>query len=67
MVSLLGLAVLFLIIAIICYALGARGLAGFTMEIAKILIVVFVILFVVTLLFGTVLVLFVLPVLLLAG
>jgi uncharacterized membrane protein YtjA (UPF0391 family) len=50
--SLLGLAIVFLVIALIAYAVGARGIAGFTMEIAKILIVVFLILFVLTLLFG---------------
>jgi uncharacterized membrane protein YtjA (UPF0391 family) len=54
MVDLLGLAVLFLIIAFVAYILGARGIAGFTMEIAKILIIVFVILFVITLIFGSV-------------
>jgi uncharacterized membrane protein YtjA (UPF0391 family) len=54
MVDLLGLAVLFLIIAFVAYLLGARGIAGFTMEIAKILIIVFVILFVITLIFGSV-------------
>jgi uncharacterized membrane protein YtjA (UPF0391 family) len=54
MVDLLGLAILFLIIAFVAYLLGARGIAGFTMEIAKILIIVFVILFVITLIFGSV-------------
>ena len=49
MVSLLDLGILFLVIAFIAYILGARGIAGFSMEIAKILIVVFVILFVLTL------------------
>jgi uncharacterized membrane protein YtjA (UPF0391 family) len=55
MASLLGLAVFFLIIAFLAYVLGARGIAGFSMEIAKILIVVFLVLFVLTLLFGSVL------------
>jgi uncharacterized membrane protein YtjA (UPF0391 family) len=50
--SLLGLGILFLIIAFLAYVFGARGIAGFSMEIAKILIVVFVILFVVSILFG---------------
>jgi len=54
MVDLLGLAILFLVIAFVAYLLGARGIAGFTMEIAKILIIVFVILFVITLIFGSV-------------
>lgn len=49
MASLLDLGILFLVIAFIAYILGARGIAGFSMEIAKILIVVFVILFVLTL------------------
>jgi len=37
MIDLLGLAVVFLIIALVAYAVGARGIAGFSMEIAKIL------------------------------
>jgi uncharacterized membrane protein YtjA (UPF0391 family) len=52
MVDLLGLAVLFLLIALLAYVMGARGIAGFSMEIAKILIVVFLILFVLSLIFG---------------
>ena len=52
MATLLGLGILFLIIAFIAYIFGARGVAGFSMEIAKILIVIFVILFGVSLLFG---------------
>ena len=55
MVSLLGLAILFLVIAFVAYLLGAKGVAGFSMEIAKILIVVFVILFILTVVFGVVL------------
>lgn len=54
MIDLLGLAVLFLIIALVSYAIGARGIAGFSMEIAKILLVVFVALFVLALIFGIV-------------
>jgi uncharacterized membrane protein YtjA (UPF0391 family) len=50
--GLLGIAILFLVIAFAAYVLGARKIAGFSMEIAKILIVVFVILFIVTLVFG---------------
>jgi len=42
----------FLFIALVAYIFGARGVAGFSMEIAKILIVVFLILFVVALVFG---------------
>jgi uncharacterized membrane protein YtjA (UPF0391 family) len=52
MVALLGLAILFLVIALVAYVLGAKGVAGFSMDIAKILIVVFVILFVISLVFG---------------
>ncbi len=42
--GLLNLAVLFFILAIIAYILGARGLAGLSLDIAKWLIIVFVIL-----------------------
>jgi uncharacterized membrane protein YtjA (UPF0391 family) len=52
MVTLLGLGIVFLIIAFLAYVVGARGIAGFSMEIAKIIIVIFVVLFVVSLLFG---------------
>ena len=52
MVDLLGFAVLFLVIALIAYAMGAKGFAGFSMEIAKVLIVVFLVLFVLSLIFG---------------
>jgi uncharacterized membrane protein YtjA (UPF0391 family) len=52
MVGLLSIAILFLVIAFIAYVFGARGIAGFSMDIAKIVIVVFLVLFVVTLLFG---------------
>jgi len=53
--TLLGLAVLFLIIALVAYVLGAKGVAGLSMDIAKILIVVFLVLFVLALVFGVVL------------
>jgi uncharacterized membrane protein YtjA (UPF0391 family) len=53
--TLIGIAVLFLIIALVAYVLGAKGVAGFSMGIAKVLIVVFVILFVASLVFGLVL------------
>lgn len=55
MATLLGVAVLFLIIALVAYVLGAKGIAGLSMNIAKILIVVFVVLFVLTFVFGIVL------------
>jgi uncharacterized membrane protein YtjA (UPF0391 family) len=44
MADLIGLAVLFLILALIAYVLGARGIAGFSMNIAKWLVIIFVIL-----------------------
>jgi len=53
--TLLGLAVLFLIIALVAYLFGAKGVAGLSMDIAKILILVFVVLFVLALVFGVVL------------
>jgi uncharacterized membrane protein YtjA (UPF0391 family) len=54
MATLLGLAVLFLIVALVAYVLGAKKVAGFSMDIAKILIVVFLILFVLSFVFGIV-------------
>ena len=44
MADLIGLAVVFLILALIAYVLGARGIAGFSMEIAKWLVIIFIIL-----------------------
>jgi uncharacterized membrane protein YtjA (UPF0391 family) len=41
---LIELAVLLLILALVAFILGARGIAGFSMEIAKWLIIIFVIL-----------------------
>jgi uncharacterized membrane protein YtjA (UPF0391 family) len=52
MVNLIGLAVVFLILALIFYLLGARGIAGFTMEIAKILVIIFVIVALVSFILG---------------
>jgi uncharacterized membrane protein YtjA (UPF0391 family) len=52
MVSLIGLAVVFLVLALVFYIFGARGVAGFSMEIAKILVVIFVIIAIITFLFG---------------
>lgn len=49
MVDLLWLAVVFLVVAVIAYLLGARGLAWFTADIAKFLVWLFVILFIITL------------------
>jgi uncharacterized membrane protein YtjA (UPF0391 family) len=45
---LIELAVLFLILALVAYILGARGIAGFTMDIAKWLVIIFVIVAIVT-------------------
>jgi uncharacterized membrane protein YtjA (UPF0391 family) len=50
--DLIYLAVVFLVLALVAYILGAKGVAGFSMEIAKVLIVIFVILAIVTFLFG---------------
>jgi len=50
--NLIWLAVVFLVLALIAYVLGARGVAGFSMEIAKWLVIIFVILAVITFLFG---------------
>ena len=44
MPDLIGSAVLFLILALVAYVLGARGIAGFSMTIAKWLVIIFVIL-----------------------
>jgi uncharacterized membrane protein YtjA (UPF0391 family) len=52
MATLLDLGILFLVIAFLAYVFGARGVAGFSMEIAKILIVLFLILFALSVLFG---------------
>jgi uncharacterized membrane protein YtjA (UPF0391 family) len=38
----------FLVFALIAYIVGARGVAGFSMEIARFLVWIFIILFVVT-------------------
>jgi len=48
MAGLIGLAVTFLVLALIAYVLGARGIAGFSMEIAKWLVIIFVVLAVVS-------------------
>jgi len=40
---LIELAVLFLILALVAYILGARGIAGFSMDIARWLVIIFVI------------------------
>jgi uncharacterized membrane protein YtjA (UPF0391 family) len=50
--DLIWLAVFFLVLAFIFYILGARGIAGFSMEIAKWLVIIFVILAIVVFLLG---------------
>jgi uncharacterized membrane protein YtjA (UPF0391 family) len=52
MVDLIGLAVILLVLALVAYILGTRGIAGFSMEIARWLIIIFVILAVISFLFG---------------
>jgi uncharacterized membrane protein YtjA (UPF0391 family) len=44
MSDLIGLAVFFIILAFVAFVLGARGIAGFSMEIARWLVIIFVIL-----------------------
>jgi uncharacterized membrane protein YtjA (UPF0391 family) len=44
MPDLIGLAVLFIILAFIAFVLGAKGIAGFSMTVAKWLIIIFIIL-----------------------
>lgn len=48
--AILGLAVTFFVLAIVLWVVGARGIAGLTMEIARLLVIVFVILAVISLL-----------------
>lgn len=49
MASLLSLAIFFFILAIIAAVLGARGVAGLSMNIAKWLVIIFVILAIISL------------------
>jgi uncharacterized membrane protein YtjA (UPF0391 family) len=51
MADLIGLAVILLVLALIAYILGARGIAGFSMEIAKWLVIIFIILAILTFFF----------------
>jgi uncharacterized membrane protein YtjA (UPF0391 family) len=50
--DLIWLAVIFLILALVFYIFGARGIAGFSMEIAKWLVIIFVIIAILTFLFS---------------
>lgn len=61
MADLLYLAIVFFVIALILGVLGVRG-AGISMDIAKWLIIVFVILAVLTLIFGSSINLLVMPI-----
>lgn len=45
---LIQLAILFLVLALVAYIVGARGIAGFSMEIAKWFVAIFVIVAVVS-------------------
>jgi uncharacterized membrane protein YtjA (UPF0391 family) len=47
--DLLYLAVVFLVIALVAYLLGARGFAWFTADIAKFIVWVFIVLFIISL------------------
>ncbi|KKG17256.1 membrane protein [Methanosarcina sp. 2.H.T.1A.6] len=51
MPDLIGLAVVFLVLALISYILGARGIAGLSMNIAKWLVIIFVVLAIISLIF----------------
>ena len=51
MADLIGLALVFLILALIAYVLGAWGIAGFSMEIAKWLVIIFIVLAIITFFF----------------
>ncbi len=52
MVSVIWLAVVFLVLALVFYIFGARGIAGFSMDIAKWLVIIFVVVAIITFLFG---------------
>ncbi|OEU41099.1 DUF1328 domain-containing protein [Methanosarcina sp. Ant1] len=51
MADLIGLAVVFLILALVAYIFGAQGIAGFSMEIAKWLVIIFIVLAIITFFF----------------
>jgi hypothetical protein len=48
MADLIYLGVVFLILALVFFILGMKGMAGFTMEIAKWLVIIFIIVAIVT-------------------
>jgi uncharacterized membrane protein YtjA (UPF0391 family) len=49
MADLIGLAIVFFVLALIAAVLGARGVAGLSMDIAKWLVIIFVILAIISL------------------
>ena len=51
MADLIGLAVIFLVLALVAYVLGAQGIAGLSIDIAKWLVIIFVILAIITFFF----------------
>jgi len=48
MADLIYLAVVFLVLALVAFILGARGIAGFSMGIAKWLVIIFVVIAIIT-------------------
>jgi uncharacterized membrane protein YtjA (UPF0391 family) len=50
--DLIFLAVVFLVLALVFYIFGAKGIAGFSMEIAKWLVIIFIIIAIITFLLG---------------
>ncbi|HII05912.1 MAG TPA: DUF1328 domain-containing protein [Methanotrichaceae archaeon] len=49
MADLIGLAIVFFILALIATVLGARGVAGLSMDIAKWLVIIFIVLAIISL------------------
>jgi uncharacterized membrane protein YtjA (UPF0391 family) len=52
MSGLIWWAVIFLVLAFVFYIFGAKGIAGFSMKIAKWLVIIFIIIAILTFLFG---------------
>jgi uncharacterized membrane protein YtjA (UPF0391 family) len=48
MADLIYLAVIFLVLALVFYIMGAQGIAGFSMEIARWLVIIFIVIAIVT-------------------
>lgn len=51
MATLIGLAVVFLILALVAFILGAKGVAGLSMDIAKWLVIIFIVLAIIAFIF----------------